>query len=448
MTIEDSVPGVPVSQVPDIEDPDVAEAAARALAIVQSGNRVYVHGGCATPIPLLQALADRAAALQNVETVALHMEGPAPHVDPRLDGHLRHNALFIGANVREAVNAGRADFTPVFLADIPALFQGDALPLDVALIQVSPPDAHGFCSLGVSVDVAQPAAESARHVIAEINAQMPRSLGDAFIHRSRFGAEIETDRPIIEIARPQLTDVHERIGRLVASLIDDGATVQMGIGAVPDAVLQQLGQHKDLGIHTEMFSDGVIDLVEAGVVTGARKPIFTGMIVSSFVMGTRRLYDFIDNNPMVSMHPSHETNNLRVIAKHGEMAAINSAIQVDLTGQVCADSIGPRFYSGIGGQLDFIRGAAASPGGCPIIALPATAREGTLSRIVAELTPGSGVVTTRGDVYFVVTEYGIAALHGRSVRDRAQALLDVAAPAFREELARRAQALFGFSLRS
>lgn len=298
------------------------------------------------------------------------------------------------------------------------------------------------------MDVAQPAAEAARYVIAEINAQMPRSLGDAFIHRSRFDASIETDRPVIEYLPPTITELHERIGRQVAPLIDDGATLQLGIGAVPDAVLQQLGGHKDLGIHTEMFSDGVIDLVEAGVITGARKPIFTGMIVASFVMGTRRLYDFIDDNPLVSMHPSPETNDIRVIAKHGEMVAINSAIEVDLTGQVCADSIGPQFYSGIGGQLDFIRGAAASRKGRPIIALPATARGGSLSRIVAELTPGAAVVTTRGDVYFVVTEYGIAELHGRTVRDRAQALLNVAAPQFRDDLARRAQELFGFALRA
>ncbi|PZC43276.1 MAG: acetyl-CoA hydrolase [Chloroflexi bacterium] len=421
-------------------------SADQALAQVRSGDRVYIHGGCATPTPLLAALARRAASLEDVETVALHMEGPAPHVDASLAGHLRHNALFIGPNVREAVNAGRADFTPVFLSDIPALFSQGPLPLDVALIHVSPPDAHGFCSLGVSVDVAQPAAEAARHVIAEINAQMPRSLGDAFIHQSRFDAYIETDRPVLEYAPPRLTAVHEQIGREVATLIEDGATLQMGIGAVPDAILQQLGGHKDLGIHTEMFSDGVIDLVESGVITGARKPIFTGMIVSSFVMGTRRLYDFIDDNPMVSMHPSHETNDIRAIAKHGAMVAVNSAIQVDLSGQVCADSIGSRFYSGIGGQLDFIRGAAASPQGRPIIALPSTAEGGSISRIVAELTPGAGVVTTRGDVYFVVTEHGIAALHGRSVRDRAQALLNVAAPSFREELARRAHALYGFSL--
>ena len=418
-----------------------------AFAPLRDGQRVYVHGGCATPTPLLAALAARARGLRDVETVSLHLEGPAPHVDPALAGRLRHNALFIGANVRDAVNEGRADFTPVFLSDVPALFTDGTLPLDVALIQVSPPDAHGYCSLGVSVDVARPAAEAAPYVIAEVNAQMPRTLGESFLHVSRIDAAILTDRPVLEVSTSTITPVHQAIARNVVGLIEDRATLQLGIGAVADAVLQQLFDHQDLGIHTEMFSEGVVDLVQAGVITGAYKKIHRGLIVASFVMGTRRLYDFVDNNPMVAMYPSHETNDPRVIAKHGEMVAINSAIQVDVTGQVCADSIGCRFYSGIGGQLDFIRGAARAPGGRPIIALPSTARDGSVSRIVAQLTPGSGVVTTRGDVYFVVTEHGIAPLHGRPIRARAQALLDVAAPPFREQIAREAQALYGFRLR-
>ncbi len=424
-----------------------ATTLARAFAPLRDGARVYIHGGCATPTPLLEGLAERARMLRGVETVSLHLEGPAPHVAPELEGHIRHNALFISANVRQAVQQGRADFTPVFLADIPQLFRDGALPLDVALVQVSPPDRHGYCSLGVSVDVARPAAEAARHVIAEINTRMPRTLGDSFLSLDRFDAYIETDRPLIEVPPAPITDGHRIIARHVATLIDDGATLQLGIGAVPAAVLEALRGHRDLGMHTEMFSDPVVDLVEAGVLTGARKRRHPGVIIAAFAMGTRRLYDFIDNNPMVQMFPSSYTNDVRVIADHEEMVAINSAIQVDLTGQVCADSLGPRFYSGIGGQLDFIRGAARAPGGRPIIALPATAAGGAISRIVTTLAPGAGVVTTRGDVYFVVTEHGVAALHGRSVRERAQALIDVAAPSFREALAREALATYGFRLR-
>lgn len=424
-----------------------AVSADDALHHVRDGMRVYLHGGAATPTPLIEALARRAASLTGVETVSLHLEGPAPHVDPSLEGHLRHNALFIGANVREAVNAGRADFTPVFLSDIPALFTGGPLPLDVALIQVSPPDADGFCSLGVSVDVARPAAEAARYVIAEMNRQMPRTLGETAVHLNQIDAYIETDRPLHEVTRPEPAEESRRIGEQVATLIEDGATLQLGIGAIADAVLRALHGHRDLGIHTEMFADGVVDLVEAGVVTGARKTLHPGLIVSSFVMGTRRLYDFVDGNPGVAMFASSYTNDPMVIARHEEMVAVNSAIEVDLTGQVCADSIGPRFWSGIGGQLDFIRGAARAPRGRPIIALPSTARGGTQSRIVARLADGAGVVTTRGDVYFVVTEYGIARLHGRPVRERAQVLLDIAHPAFRDQIAREAQALYGFRLR-
>lgn len=418
-----------------------------AFAPLTDGMRVYVHGGCATPTPLLEGLVERARSLRRVETVSLHLEGPAPHVAPEMEGHIRHNALFIGRNVREAVNQGRADFTPIFLSDIPALFSNGVLPLDVALIQVSPPDAHGYCSLGVSVDVARPAVEAARYVIAEINRQMPRSLGESFIRFDRIDAYLKSDRPLIEVSGGRITEAHQRIAQHLLALIPDGATLQLGIGAVADALLQRLFDHRDLGIHTEMFSEGVVDLVLAGVITGARKRLHQGRIVSSFVMGTRRLYDFIDNNPMVTMYPSHYTNDPRVIAKHQEMVAINSAIEVDLTGQVCADSVGCRFYSGIGGQLDFIRGAARAPEGRPIIALPATAQGGTLSRIVSRLRPGAGVVTTRGDVYFVVTEYGVAALHGRPVRERAQALVDVAAPLFREQLAREAAEFYGFHLR-
>lgn len=421
-------------------------SADEALMAVHDSQRVYIHGGAATPTPLIAALVRRAGDLRGVQTVSLHLEGPAPHVAPELDGRIRHNALFIGANVRKAVSEGRADFTPAFLSDIPRLFSEGALPLDVAMIQVSPPDAHGYHSLGVSVDVARSAARSARTVIAEVNAQMPRTYGDSFIHESIIDFAISSDRPLHEAASPALDARHATIGKHVASLIEDGSTLQLGIGTIADAVLLQLFGHRDLGIHTEMFSDRLVDLVEAGVVTGSRKRIHTGEIVSSFVQGTRRLFDFVAENPMVSMHPSDYTNDLNVIASHVEMVAINSAIEIDLTGQVCADSIGGRFYSGIGGQLDFIRGAARAPRGRPVIAMPATARNGSVSRIVAKLTPGAGVVTTRGDVHFVVTEFGIAALHGRTVRERAQALLAVADPAFRDALAREAFEVFGLSL--
>jgi 4-hydroxybutyrate CoA-transferase len=423
-----------------------------AFAPLTSGARVYVHGGAATPTLLLEALTQRTLSttdpLHDIETVSLHLEGPAPHVAPEASGHIRHNALFIGANVRQAVQEGRADFTPVFLSDIPSLFRNSVLPLDVALLHVSPPDEHGFCSLGVSVDVAWAAASAAHHVIAEINQQMPRTLGESFVHIDHFDAYVETDHPIHTYQGSAVTDVHRQIAARIAPLIDNGATLQMGIGAVPDAVLEALGDHQDLGIHTEMFSDGVVDLVERGVVTGANKRLHPGLIVTSFVMGSQRLYDFVDNNPLVAMYPSHYTNDPHVIAQHEEMVAINSAIEVDVTGQVCADSIGTRFFSGIGGQLDFIRGAARAPGGVPIIALPATAQEGRISRIVARLTAGAGVVTTRGDVYYVVTEYGVAALHGRSVRDRAHALIAVAAPQFREPLAREVSELYGFTVRT
>ncbi|MFA7250224.1 MAG: acetyl-CoA hydrolase/transferase C-terminal domain-containing protein [Dehalococcoidia bacterium] len=410
--------------------------------------RVYVHGGAATPTPLLDGLVARARSLRGIETVSLHLEGPAPHVAPELAGHIRHNALFIGANVREAVNSGRADFTPVFLSDVPALFSDGTLPLDAALIQVSPPNEEGLCSLGVAVDVARPAATAARYVVAEVNARMPFTFGASTISLETIDAWVETDRPLHTVPVPVPSAEQQAIGRQVASLIDDGATLQLGIGAVAEAVLGCLRGHRDLGVHTEMFSDGVVDLVEAGAITGARKRIHAGLIVSSFVLGTERLYRWVDRNPMVSLHDSSYTNDPRVIAAHEEMVAVNSAIEVDLTGQVCADSIGPKFWSGIGGQLDFIRGAARAPGGRPIIALPSTALDGTRSRIVSQLAPGAGVVTTRGDVYFVVTEHGVAALHGRSVRERAQALLDIAHPAFREALARESFALHGFRLKT
>lgn len=412
--------------------------AQEAVAQVRSGQRVYVQAGAATPHLLLQELVARHASLRDVELVHMHTEGPAAYALPEMEGHFRHNALFIGPNVRTAVQEGRADYTPIFLSDIPALFAaGGPLPLDVAFLHVSPPDAAGNCSLGVSVDCALAAARNARTVIALVNASMPRTGGHAFpLSSIDYAVEIDTPLPQgrMHPPSPECT----AIGQNVAGLVPDGATLQMGIGAVPDAVLAALGSHRDLGIHTEMFSDGVLPLIESGVLNGAAKTRNTGLLISAFVVGSQRLYDFVDRNPSVELHPVDYTNNVDVIATHDNMVAINSALSVDLTGQVVADSIGPRFYSGIGGQVDFIRGAARSRGGIPIIALPSTAKGGTVSRIAAELPQGAGVVTTRGDVHWVVTEFGARNLHGRTIRERAQALIDIAHPEFRAELEERA----------
>jgi acetyl-CoA hydrolase len=415
-------------------------SAAEALAAVGSGQRVYLQGGCAVPVVLVDALVARAGSLERVEVVHLHSEGPAPYVAPAMAPHFRHNALFIGANVRQAIGEGRADFTPVLLSQAPGLFS-TVLPLDIALIHVSPPDRFGFCSLGISVDCAKPAAEAAGAVIAQVNPRMPRTHGDSFLHESQLDFLVEADQPLIEIKVQQPDAVALGIGRHVASLVEDGSTIQIGIGSVPNGVLSCLGDHRHLGVHTEMFSDGLLDLVLSGVIDNAAKSYHAGKIVTSFVMGSRRLYDFVDDNPMVEMHPVTFTNDPEAIARNDRMVAINSAIEVDLTGQVCADSLGHRFYSGIGGQLDFVRGAARSSGGKAVIALPSTASRGSVSRIVIELQPGAGVVTTRGDVGYVVTEYGVAALHGRSIRQRARALIDIAHPAFREQLEHDARRL-------
>ncbi|MCO5167659.1 MAG: 4-hydroxybutyrate CoA-transferase [Planctomycetes bacterium] len=410
-----------------------------AVQLVTSGARVTFSGNAGVPRALLEALCARSADLRDVEVLSLLSLGDAPWALPERCGAFRANALFIGANLREAVNAGRADYTPIFLSEIPRLFR-ERTPIDVALVQVSPPDAHGYCSLGVSVDVVMPAAHQARHVIAEVNPRCPRTHGDAFLHVSRFAAVVEAEHPLPELPAPPIDDVSRRIGGHVAGLVEDGDTLQLGIGAIPDAVLDALAGRRDLGIHTEMFSDGVMRLVERGVITGERKPLHRGKVVSSFLMGSEALYRWVHDNPVVEMHPSDYTNDPVVIARHDRFVAVNSAIQVDLTGQVVSDSIGTRFYSGIGGQVDFIRGAARAAHGRPVIALPSTARGGAVSRIVSELDPGAGVVTSRGDVHFVVTEWGVADLWGRPVRERARRLIAVAHPAFREGLEERARA--------
>jgi acyl-CoA hydrolase len=409
-------------------------SAAEALETVVSGARVWIQSGCGTPSVLVEALVARAPVLRDVEIVHMMTLGSADYTHPEYEGHFRHRGLFLGANVREAVAAGRADYTPIFLSEIEALFANGGLPLDVVLMQVSPPDAHGFVTLGTTVDCTLNAARSTKIILAEVNRQMPRTHGDTSFHIGHINAIVETDRPLLELPSEPFTEVHLGVARNVASLIPDGATIQTGIGGIPEAVLTCLGDKRDLGIHTEMISDGVIELMESGVLNGECKSLHRGKAVVSFVLGTRRLFDFIDDNPSFEFRPICYTNDPFVVAQNDRMVAINSALQVDLTGQVCADSIGTRPYSGFGGQLDFIRGAARSKGGVPIIALPSTALHGAVSRIVPVLEPGAGVVTSRADVHYVVTEHGIACLHGKTLRERALALIAIADPRFQADL--------------
>lgn len=408
--------------------------AEKALEMAKSGDRIYIHPGCAEPEILVQALLNRAESLTEVELIHLMALGRADYVEPKYHGHFRHNALFIGSNVRPAVHRGDADYTPVFLGEIEALFERGEMPLDVAFIQVSPPDDRGYMSLGVSVDCTLTATRCARLVIAQVNDQMPRTLGDTFIHTRRLTAIVESSHPLAELPLAPFSDLQRRIAENVASLIPDGATLQTGIGGIPDAVLTCLGGHKNLGVHTEMVSDGIIPLIESGVINGEAKTLLKGKVVLGFVLGTNKLFDFVHDNPAFEFRPIHFTNDPFQIARNEKMMAINSALQIDLTGQVCSDSIGSKPYSGFGGQVDFIRGAARSKGGRPIIALPSTAKNGTISRIVPMLDPGAGVVTSRADVHYVVTEHGIAYLHGKTIRQRVEALIAIADPAFRDKL--------------
>lgn len=409
-----------------------------AVRVIRSGDRVFLTGNCSVPHQLVDALCDYALLLTDVELIQVLTVGNPCVVRPEMEGHLRVNTMFISEDVRSAVNEGRADFTPVFLSEIPQLFRSE-LPLDVALIHVSPPDDHGFCSFGVEVGITKTAAECAKIVIAQVNPHMPRTLGDSFIHVSQLDYIVEVDYPLPEIHKHEASEVQELIGRNVASLIEDGSTLQTGIGGIPDAVLRYITDRCDLGVHTELFSDGMIDLVESGVVNNAAKTIHPGKMIAGFILGTKRLYDFVHDNPIVELHPTEYVNDPFRIAQNHKMVAINSALEVDLTGQVCADSIGTKFYSGVGGQVDFIRGAARSKGGKPIIALPSTAKNDTMSRIVWQLKPGAGVVTSRNDVHYVVTEFGIASLHGKTIRERVQALINVVHPNFREELEAKAR---------
>src|SRR5574341_340863 len=408
--------------------------AEEAVKAVKSGDFVYVHPGCAAPQRLLDALVARGQELSEVKIMHLMAMSKADYANPGMEGHFRHIAFFTGKNVRDAINAGRADYMPVFLSEIPRLFYSKRVPVDVALIHVSPPDEHGFCSYGVGVECTKAAAETAKIVIAQVNPNMPRVLGDNFIHIRKVTYFIESHDPLLELPRVRMSAAFEEIGKNVASLIEDGATLQLGIGGIPDAVLHYLSDRKHLGVHTEMFSDGMVELVEQGIVTNEKKTLHPGKIIASFVLGTKPLFNFMNNNPIVEFHPSDYVNDPFIISQNYKMVSVNSAIQVDLTGQVCADSIGDMVYSGFGGQVDFVRGASRAKEGKAVIALLSTAKDGEISRISTYLDEGAGVVTSRADVHYVVSEFGIADLHGKTLRERAKALINIAHPKFREEL--------------
>ncbi|MCP4574229.1 MAG: acetyl-CoA hydrolase/transferase family protein [bacterium] len=420
-------------------------SAADAVGGVASGQNVYVGSGCAAPHGLIEALTARAEELQDVGIIHHLTLGDAPYIGPDMKGHFRCNDCFVGANTRDAVNEGRADYVPVHLHEMPRLFNRGAIPLDHALIVVSPPDEHGFCSFGIEVGVTKPAALAAGAIVAEVNRRMPRTLGDSFIHVSKIDAFVETDRDLDEFRPEPPSEVDQRIGAHIAELIEDGACLQLGLGTIPNAVLGHLDDRRDLGVHTEMFTEALPGLVENGVVTGERKNFHPGKVVAGFIMGTREVYDFAHDNAMVEFHPTDYVNHPVNIARNDNMVAVNSAIQVDLTGQVCSDSVGERIYSGFGGQADFMRGTAMSKGGLPIIALPSTTSDGKVSRIVANLDAGAGVVLTRADVHAVITEYGVAHMLGRNVRQRAEALIGIAHPNYRDSLLETAnrRGLFG-----
>jgi 4-hydroxybutyrate CoA-transferase len=414
--------------------------AEEAVKVIKSDDKIIVHSNCALPSVLLNALVKRKDELSGIEIFHALTVGHLPYLDEGMESAFRHNASFVGANARKAVQEGRADFTPIFLYETPLLFKKGYINLDVALIHVSPPDEHGFCSYGVEVGLTKTGAERAKIIIAQVNPKMPRTLGDSFIHISKIHYFVEVEEEISELLQgeknisPRMADVYRMIGSNIAELVEDGSTLQLGIGAIPDAVLQYLTDKKALGIHSEMFSDGVVDLVQKGIVTNEMKTLHRGKIICGFVLGSRRLYNFINNNPLIEFHPQEYVNDPFVVAQNYKMVAINSAIEIDITGQVCSDSIGPKIFSGYGGQLDFIRGASRSEGGKPIIALPSTTKDDSISRIVSFLRPGAGVVTGRGDVHYVVTEYGVAQLFGKPIRKRALELINIAHPKFRDEL--------------
>ena len=416
-----------------------------AVKRIKSGDNVVIQPGCAVPLELVRAMVRRKDELENVTIYHILIVGDLPYVNPGMEKHFKHKAFFTGANVRKAVHEGRAEFIPIFLSEVPLLFKRNIIPVDIALLNVSPPDEHGFCSLGVDVGTIKTAADKAKIVIAQINSEMPRSLGDSFIHINKIHHIVEHTEAISELPQvdpntsEEMLKIYDTIGKYTAELIEDGSTLQMGIGAIPDSVMKYLRDRKNLGIHTEMFSDGIVSLVEEGIINGEEKTIHPGKIIVGFVLGTKKVFKFIDNNPVIEFHPQEYVNDPFIIAQNKKMVAINSAIEIDITGQVCADSIGTRIFSGIGGQVDFIRGAAHSEGGKPIIALPSITKDGAVSRIVPQLNPGAGVVTSRGDVHYVITEYGVAQLFGKTLKERARELIRIAHPKFRDELTKYAK---------
>lgn len=407
---------------------------AEAVSVVKSSDRIFISGNAATPVLLTNALAERKHGLFDVEVNHVLLLGEDPLAKPGMEQHFRHNSLFVGPADRQAIADGRSDYVPIHLSEIPDLFTDRVIPLDVAFIHTSPPDEHGFMSFGVECAASKAAAESAKVVVAQVNDRMPRTLGDVFIHVSRVHKIVECSEPLQELPESGFSEIEQRIASHIAPLIEDGATLQLGIGGIPDAVLSQLDGKQHLGIHTEMVSDGVVKAIERGIVTNLKKTLHPGKVIATFVLGSHQLYEYVDNNPQFEIHPCNYTNNPFIVAQNANMVAINSAIEVDVTGQVCADSIGTKIYSGFGGQVDFIRGASYSKGGKPIIALPSTTRNGKVSRIVPQLNHGAGVVTTRADVHYLVTEFGVALLHGKNLRQRAEALLAVAHPSFKDEL--------------
>jgi 4-hydroxybutyrate CoA-transferase len=410
-----------------------------AVSVVKSSDRVYVSGNAATPFQLMQALADRKDELENVEITHVLLFGDDPLSKPGMEGHFRHNSLFVGPADRTAVNDGKADYIPIFLYEIPGIFYSGELPIDVAFLHLSPPDEHGFMSYGVECLASKAAAETAKTVVAQVNEKMPRALGDSFIHVSRVSKIVEISSDLPELAPIPFTETEKKIGSYIAGLVEDGSTLQLGIGGIPNAALKAMFDKKDLGVHTEMVSDSIIEAIDAGVITGAKKTLHPGKVIATFYLGSKSLYEAIDNNPIFETHPTDYTNHPFIVGQNEKMAAINSAIEVDLTGQVCSDSIGTKIYSGFGGQVDFIRGATRSKGGKPIIALPSTAKGNKITKIVPTLQIGAGVVTTRADVHYVVTEYGIAYLHGKNLRQRAEALIKIAHPDFRPMLEEEAK---------
>lgn len=415
-------------------------SAEEAVKVIKSGDNMVIQPGCAAPLELIRAMVERKDELEDVTIYHILIVGDLPYTKPGMEKHFKHKAFFIGGNTRKAIHEGRAEFIPIFLSEVTLLFKRDIIKSNVALIHVSPPDDHGFCSFGIDVGNIKTPTEKSEIVIAQVNPMMPRGLGNSFIHINKIDYIVEHNEALMELpqvdpnASKEELDVYDKIGGYVAEMIEDGSTLQMGIGAIPDSVMKYLVNSKDLGVHTEMFSDGMIELVELGIINGEKKTLHPGKIIAGFVLGTKRAYDFLDNNPIFEFHPQEYVNDPFTISKNNKMVAINSAIEVDLTGQVCSDSIGTKFYSGIGGQVDFIRGAAHSEGGKPIIALPTTTKNNTISRIVPTLKPGAGVVTSRGDVHYVVSEYGIAHLFGKSVKERSRALISIAHPDFRDEL--------------